>query len=357
MRANQFPAITLTKFRNPATWVAILVYSVAWSSARVLGVVPAILSPAMEFAVPFLFVTAQVAFAPLPWLWTGDDRPKAPPMRGLLQAIPWNLLWIAAGIGLMVLSDSGLTANLREVQRQASGGLPSVRPEWGLFMVNFPLALILGLFMADKERAESSERNLKHLAEQTRAQVLQAQLNPHVLFNVLGGLTELIHEDPDAAESALVGLIQMYRELTIHSIALTAPLRDERRLIERYLEIEEIRLGQRLEVGWDWPEWADPIELPPLLLQPLVENAIKHSIAPQPKGGALRIAVARKADRLVLSVSNNGASLDPQAREGTGIGNLKERLRLMSRHDPRLELVEEEGWTVARIAFSWEWKP
>lgn len=357
MRLDQFPASTRYKFKNPATWVAIAVYGITWTVARSFLVQPGMLPAALEISVPFLFVVAQVALAPLPWLWTGDERPQAPPLRGLLQAIPWNALWIAAGIGLISLMIGGQVAGFQEARFKAAGLEPPLRPEWGLFLINFSLALILGLFLADKERVESSERDLRRLADQTRAQVLQAQLNPHVLFNVLGGLTELVHEDPDAAETAIVGLIQMYRELTAHGVALLAPLRDERRLLERYLDIEEIRLGARLDVIWDWPEWADTLELPPLLLQPLVENAIKHGLAPLPQGGALRIAAARKPGRLALSVANNGAPLDLQAQDGMGLGNLRERLCLMPTMDPRLEIVTEDGWTVARLSLAWRWQP
>ena len=357
MRVDQFPASTLRKFKNPATWVAIAIYGITWTVARSFLVQPGMLPAALEISIPFLFVAAQVALAPLPWLWTGDARPQASPLRGLVQAIPWNALWIAAGLGIVFLLDGGRLAGLQEARFKAAGLEPPIRPEWGFFLVNFSLALILGLFLADKERAESSERDLKRLADQTRAQVLQAQLNPHVLFNVLGGLTELVHEDPDAAEAALIGLIQMYRELTAHGVALSAPLRDERQLIERYLDIEEVRLGERLEVAWEWPEWADQLEIPPMLLQPLVENAIKHGISPHPEGGALRIAVARKPGRLALSVANNGAPLDPRAREGTGIGNMRERLGLMPELEPRLDLVSEDGWTVARLNLAWRWHP
>jgi sensor histidine kinase YesM len=88
-----------------------------------------------------------------------------------------------------------------------------------------------------------------------------------------------------------------------------------------------------------------------------VENAIKHGIAPLPEGGAVRIAVERKPGRLVLSVANNGVPIDVRAREGTGIGNLRERLRLMPGLDPRLDLLLEDGWTVVRLNFAWRWKP
>ena len=355
MRANAFPTYALRQFRNPATWGAIAVYGLSWTGGRLLFGAPVLLSPGVEFLIPFLFVTAQIALGPLPWLWTGDDQPSAPRVRGLLQAVPWNLLWIVVLAG--ILSALGLGHTWKESHQGAylHHHNSPIHPTWGLFFLNFPLALILGWFLADKERAEASERALQTLADRTRAQALQAQLNPHVLFNVLGGLTELVHEDPDAAEEALVGLIEMYRQLTLHGAALTAPLRAERELIERYLEIEEIRLGKRLELAWAWPPWADELELPPLLLQPLVENAIKHGIAPLPEGGTLHLSVGRSQDRLVLTVSNNGAHLREDRREGTGLGNLRQRLAFMTDFRPTLDLCQDGEWTTAKLTLVWRW--
>ena len=352
MRVAAFPVHTLRKFRTPSTWGAILVYGLAWTLGRLLFGTPEFLSPAAEFLVPFLFVTAQIALGPLPWLWTGDDRPMARPGRGLLQAVPWNLAWIGALAWICLAAGLGPDW-ARDPARFHHHKL--IHPTWGFFFLNFPLALLLGWFLADKERAEANGRELKGLADQAKAQALQAQLNPHVLFNVLSGLTELVHEDPDAAEEALVGLTELYRQLTTHGSALKVPLRNERDLIERYLELEEIRLGDRLAQEWDWPAWADGLELPPLLLQPLVENAIKHGISPSPRGGILRVAVQRDAGRLVLSVANTGIPLPAERREGTGLGNLRQRLTLLPGLKPVLELVQDGGWTVARLTLGWRW--
>jgi LytS/YehU family sensor histidine kinase len=218
-----------------------------------------------------------------------------------------------------------------------------------LFLLNLPFAMILGWFLAEKERAEAAEAELAELARQAQAKALQAQLHPHALYNVLGGLTELVHEDPDAAEEALIGLVEMLRMLTRQGAASELPLSQERALVKHYLAIEEIRLGPRLQVKWQWPEWADPIKLPPLLLQPLVENAIKHGISPCPEGGTLRIGISRTSRDLVLRVANTGHSFDPKAAEGTGLRNLRERLALMPQLDPSLELRWEEGWALAEL--------
>ena len=217
-----------------------------------------------------------------------------------------------------------------------------------VFLLNLPFALVLGWFMADKERAEEAGARLLDQARQARAFTLQSQLHPHALYNLLGGLTELVHEDPDAAEEALVGLVDFLRMLTRNSAAAELPLAQERALLKRYLAIEAIRLGSRLQVAWDWPDWADALVLPPLLLQPLVENAVKHGIAPCPEGGRLRIAAARSGQDLVLRVGNTGQALQ-QDSGGLGLDNLRERLALNPGLRATLDLRSDEGWTLAEL--------
>jgi LytS/YehU family sensor histidine kinase len=209
------------------------------------------------------------------------------------------------------------------------------------------LALVVGRAMAEQEAGEAKAQAAGALAAQARNQALQAQLHPHALFNALSGLTELVHEDPEAAEAALLTLTDFLRRLMRQGALDSAPLREERALLELQLRLAELRLGPRLEAQWRWPDWADDTDAPPLLLQPLVENAIRHGIAARTMGGHLRIGVERQDRSLVLEVANTGQLVEP-AREGMGLGNLRERLALM---DPpgRLELQQRGGWTVARV--------
>jgi len=131
--------------------------------------------------------------------------------------------------------------------------------------------------------------------------------------------------------------------LTRHGSALSLPLAQERALLKRYLAIESLRLGDRLRIQWNWPPWADAIDLPPLLLQPLVENAVKHGIAASPEGGHLRIAVARQGVHLFLRVANTGAPWTPKA-EGKGLANLRERLvKALDRIKGRLSPSQGRG--------------
>ncbi|WP_005033481.1 sensor histidine kinase [Holophaga foetida] len=355
MRLQDFPTVTLRKFRTPSTWGAIFAYGLFWTALRFMTDLPRGLSLGTEILVPFLLLGGNVALAPLPWLWTGDTRKQAPPLRGFLQCLPWNAIWLLGLTWLLIQMAPMPLGQQQNLHLFLLGRHFVLRPEWGLFFFNYPFALILGWFLADKERAEASERELQILADRTRAQALQAQLNPHVLFNVLGGLTELVHEDPDAAEEALVGLVEMYRDLMKHGTTLRDPLKQERALLKRYLGIEAIRLGERLKVEWAWPDWADALELPPLLLQPLVENAIKHGISTAPEGGTLRVEIHRTPDSLVLRVANTGKPLRADYREGTGLGNLRERLTLMPTYRPTLTLAQEGAWVVAQLALAWRW--
>lgn len=356
MRVQDLPPVILRKFRTPSTWGTVLIFGLVWGASRLFIRVPGVTYSRLEYLVPFVLAGGLIILAPLPWLWTGDKRLQASHLRGFLQALPWNVLWIGGCFGLLEAFGAGITAIPSSIPRLCWGHYEiRMQPEWMLTLINLPFALLLGWFLADKERIEAMERESRRLADLARTQVLQAQLNPHALFNVLAELTELVYEDQEAAEEALVGLVDFYRHLITHGAACQVPLSEERRLLRRYLGIEEIRLGDRLKVEWIWPGWADPLELPPLLLEPLVENAIKHGVGPAPGGGKVRVSVQRSPEVLLLRVANTGLPLEPNWVNGTGLGNLRERLALLPAWKPVFRLFQEQGWTVAELVLAWNW--
>ncbi|MCE1228019.1 MAG: histidine kinase, partial [Firmicutes bacterium] len=216
-------------------------------------------------------------------------------------------------------------------------------------MANLSLALLLGWILADKERAERQSSDAVKAAAQAQAQALQAQMNPHVLFNAISGLTELVHEDPQAAEEALVNLASLLRGLLENGARAKLPLASERALVQRYLALESIRLGNRLRVTWEWDEALESRELPPLLLQPLVENAIKHGIAPHRGGAELTIFLRQSEGRLCMGVINGGEPLQEDLQEGVGLRNLRERLALLGEGREAVKLYPHEGRTVAEL--------
>lgn len=382
MRSPDLVNAVLHRLKRRSTWVAALLFATAWLGMRAVMGVPFEGFGLGETVIPLVLLMGTLLLGPLPWQWTGDEAPMAPFLRGLLQAIPWNAAWILlglallAGMGVPVGPRSGLLSAPAPPQGE---GLPPPAPlgprDWNrpprpererpralrpqgsraqgpgplvVGVTNLPLVLLLGWFLADRERSESSERKFQRLAETARAASLQAQMHPHVLFNALSGLTELVHEDPDAAEEALLELTRMLRLLLHQSNQPLLPLRDERELIRSYLTLEKIRLGAQLTVAWEWPDWTDGLRYPPLLLMPLVENAIKHGIAQHPQGGELRIAASREGDRLHLQVSNTGPLGSKAQGHGMGHRNLEARLEML-KPKGRFRITREGDRTVAEL--------
>lgn len=340
------------------TWGAVLGFGALWLLTRWgFGNAP---DRWQEIVYPFALPFAYLALSPVPWQWSGDDRPLAGVLRGLLQAIPWNLVWVVS-ISLMLGMSRGTDRRgPGPGQGQGRHGYgAAVRPAEpapllpprlvALSIANLSFALLLGWILADKERAERQESHAVRAAALAQARALQAQMNPHVLFNAISGLTELVHEDPQAAEEALVSLATLLRGLLEHGARVVAPLGAERALVAQYLALETIRLGDRLRVSWDWDARLESCELPPLLLQPLVENAIKHGVAPNRGGGELRIFLRREGSTLHLGVANTGRSPEGDPAEGVGLRNLRERLELLGEGAGVFRFSQEDGWTVAEL--------
>ena len=346
---------------QPRRWGALLALVALAAVARIfVGDAPT--SREMPHLVKaYLLALTMVALAPVPWQWTADARRLARPVRGLLQALPWNLLWVGALMSVV--------APWRPVLVHVGG--PALVPAGNLFralhqhghlpLALIPTALLLPLALAggwlvaafqaaegDRAEAQEGQRAMEVAARQAQEQALKAQLDPHVLYNALGGISELIREDPARAEEALVSLAELYRKLTALGKRGTVPLGEERALVQDYLEVEKLRLGGRLRVTWDWPAALDPRAVPPLLVQPLVENAIKHGVARRKEGGDVRIAVALEGLGLRFTVANAGEPLSPAWSQGTGLSNLAQRLALLG-GGSRLELKQEGDWTVADL--------
>jgi len=194
----------------------------------------------------------------------------------------------------------------------------------------------------DRElRAADLERRLA----EAKLMALQMQLNPHFLFNTLHTISALMHRDVEQADRMLARLSELLRLALENTDANEVPLRDELDFLRRYLEIEQTRFGGRLEVRFEVA--SDTIEamVPNLLLQPLVENAIRHGIEPHRKRGLIVLRSCRDGPQLRLEVRDNGAGLGSQLppRLGVGLGNTQARLAHLYGHAQRLDLAQSPG--------------
>jgi len=173
-------------------------------------------------------------------------------------------------------------------------------------------------------------RGRQPAATAARLAELQARIRPHFLFNTLNTAIALVREEPAKAELVLEDLSDLFR----HALAErgdSATVGQEIELARRYLEIEQLRFGDRLRVEWALDERVHGARLPPLILQPLVENAVKHGVEPSPTGAQLRVSTQRRGQRALIKVTNTVPAGQGRAGFGIAQANVRDRLRLL--HD------------------------
>lgn len=200
--------------------------------------------------------------------------------------------------------------------------------------VGFYLLLLLGsqgwhYYQRYRER-ERRATELEGQLARAQLQALRMQLNPHFLFNTLNTIAALIHDQPELADRTVTRLSELLRLSLDRSDTHEVPLRDELGFLQRYLEIEQARFGERLRVDFAVPEELHDAYVPALVLQPIVENAIRHGIERREESGRITIEARRQNQRLELIVTDNGPGLPVGQttfqREGIGLSNTRSRL-------------------------------
>jgi two-component system, LytTR family, sensor kinase len=162
----------------------------------------------------------------------------------------------------------------------------------------------------------------------THLQVLKMQLQPHFLFNTLNTIAELVHTEPEAADQMITRLGRLLRLSLDHASHQVVPLKQEADFLRVYLEIEQVRFQDRLQVVWDLAPDTLDAAVPTLLWQPLLENAIRHGVTPLAGRGRIVIASRKEAEDLVLEIRDNGQGLPAggEPRQGVGLRNVRERM-------------------------------
>ncbi len=229
--------------------------------------------------------------------------------------------------------------------------------EW---FMNFVVLLVVGLFgtkalMGGKKRAEAQAQAANAAAEratlqreitEAKMQVMQAQVEPHFLFNTLASVEYLIETDPPRASAMQRSLIQYLRAVLpqMRETAVATTLGREADMVRAYLDLLKMRMEERLTIDFRISAGLRSAVFPPMMLQSLVENAIKHGLERKPEGGTLQVLAEVADNRLRVSVSDDGLGFGAVASDGTGLGlqSIRERLKLLYQDGGQLEIVPNQ---------------
>jgi two-component system LytT family sensor kinase len=217
------------------------------------------------------------------------------------------------------------------------------------FLIAYALILTLTYLVAARDgmaRHMMESARLNEELSKSQLAALRRQIEPHFMYNALNSVAGLVRDQRnDAAVSMIVGLSEFLRRASEDSHRSQVTLAEEVEYLQRYIDIQQVRFGERLKVSVDIPQELLRAQVPNLLLQPLVENAIKHGIAKRIAGGAVRVAGASQDGNLALSVYNDGPVLPAQwevTPTGVGIANLRTRLRILHGDQANLQLKSAE---------------
>lgn len=326
--------------------IAIVIVTVVWTLVGGLLATQAWVSYAMR-GEPIAWGRALAVWLAWAWLWAL----LTPLALRLVERLPLQRPRLARAIGLHLLAGAAvatLDIALFALLAPHVGALHT-GPDWGTtfsrllgtnFLLNLPVyGLVVGvaqalrLIRAARERERRALQLEAQLAE-ARLLALRAQLQPHFLFNALNTVQVLMHEDVALADRILVLLSQLLRRALESCARQELELGEELAFLEAYLAIEKTRFADRLSYRIDVDPQLRAARVPSLILQPLVENAVRHGLAGQRAPGRIDISARRRGDMLELAVQDNGLGIDPAVPEGVGLSNTRARLKLLygSRH-------------------------
>jgi two-component system LytT family sensor kinase len=217
------------------------------------------------------------------------------------------------------------------------------------YLILYGVILLVGSMLDSRERLARQQAETARLNEQlSQAQLnaLRRQIEPHFLFNTLNAIAGLVREKRnDAAVDMIAGLSDFLRRVVEESGRQQVPLSEELDFARKYLDIQKVRFAERLQISVDVPRELFPAQVPSLILQPMIENAVKHGIAKRVQGGAIRIAASRSNGRLMLRVYNDGPGLPAgweATHTGVGISNVRTRLQNLYGDEFELRMQNQE---------------
>ena len=264
-----------------------------------------------DWLVRYAMLTGAALPATLSWLIVActlkNGLARLPPGGQMVCGVLLGA--VAGGAGCLFLASTGLVEQPPWLASAAAGTVLAA-------------ALVQALQMRAKARAPA--------AAAARLSELQARIRPHFLFNTLNSAIALVRAEPARAETLLEDLSELFRHALVdQGDAVT--LEQEIALAGRYLDIEKVRFGERLQVEWVIDPLAGQARLPPLLLQPLVENAVRHGVEPSDVGATIRVSTQKRGSVVVIKVTNTVPAGSGEPGHGVALDNVRDRLRLL--HD------------------------
>ena len=298
----------------------------------------------------------------VPLIWTLKGRlhgRKLSWSRGITGHLAASFIYLSLYVLFLVAVSWGVqafqNASLASLSTLVKGSATSITSSW------FAFWLIIGAFHGidayrrwHEQRSQASR--LREQLAQARLEALQMQLQPHFMFNTLNAISTLVHDDPETADRMIARFAELLRVSLDRSNQMEIPLAQELTWIERYLDILRMRFGDRLTVRWAIEPDVTDARVPPLILQPLVENAVRHGVERCDKAepGEVSISAWRSDDRLHLSVQDNGRGWSDERRNGLGLGNVRERLEQLHGAAGRVALTQaDDGGMEAKITLPW----
>ena len=286
---------------------------------------PDALTVAQRSAISVADACFMAALVPVA-LWASRRSPIAAPRRlrhvavhalvGLLGAVAW-----IAGLAIVASAVSGAPRD--DVYLPAYFNWLTAN----LFAYAALVATLHAMLLEHRLRRRHVQAlRLNAQLSTAKLEALKAQLHPHFLFNTLHTISELIHSDPNAADDMVVRLADLLRLSIETSVDHEIRLQQELSVLDGYIELNRMRYGDRLSVAIDVDRGLLDALVPPLLLQPLVENALRHGLEPRRAGGTVRVAAVARGPRLTLSVADDGVGLPGRFIEGIGLRNTRTRL-------------------------------
>lgn len=281
------------------------------------------------------------------------DRSDPPVPRILLGLIALSV----AQVGFLVGADILIRGGALIADSDATAVVIALCVLWYAVFLMWTLMYAVVLSRRRGRRLELEKLQLEVSVKDAELRALQAQVNPHFFFNSMNSIRALIYQDPDSAAQAVGQLAGLMRHSLRAGQAPTVRLADEMAAVDAYLAIERHRFDERLQAEVAIEPGLDEVPIPPMALQTLVENAVKHGVEPAIGACRVRVSAVRDGDRVLLTVANQGRLQAASASTRLGLANTARRLALLFGPGAGCTLREEDGWVVAQVVLPQEGNP